>query len=47
MAKKDIRIICKNIFKSGSETSVRIFTQKWIEVINLLEKRRFASVNKR
>ena len=31
--------ICKSVFKSGENTTTKIqFTQKWIELINKLEK---------
>lgn len=38
MAAKNIRIACKSIFKNGCSMSKSIFTQKWIQVINKLEK---------
>ena len=38
MPKKEIQIICKSVFKSGENTSGTQFTQKWIEMVNQLEK---------
>lgn len=36
---KGTQIICKNIFRSSNETAFRKeYTQKWIELINRLEK---------
>ena len=37
--KKTDKTICKNVFKSGENTTTKIqFTKKWIELINRLEK---------
>lgn len=37
--KKTDKTICKSVFKSGENTTTKIqFTQKWIELINRLEK---------
>lgn len=36
---KTDQTICKSVFKSGENTTSKIqFTQKWIELINRLEK---------
>ena len=33
------QILCRSVFKSGENTTTKIqFTQKWIELINKLEK---------
>lgn len=36
---RETQIICKNVFKSGSKTTIReAFTKMWIELINQQEK---------
>lgn len=36
---RETQVICKNIFKSGSEKdSQKEFTRRWIELINQREK---------
>lgn len=36
---KESKAVCKSVFKSGeSTTTEREFTDKWIELINTLEK---------
>ena len=39
--------LCKSVFKSGeSTTSKTQFTQKWIEMINRIEKNKVARLTK-
>lgn len=39
------QVICKSIFKNGAViTSKKEFTQKWIELINMLEKNKSVNV---
>jgi hemerythrin-like domain-containing protein len=40
VARKEIQIVCKSIFKNGSDTSKNQFTKKWVEMINQLEKKK-------
>jgi hypothetical protein len=40
MARKEIQVVCKSIFKNGRVISKSQFTQKWVEMINRLEKRK-------
>lgn len=35
---KEIQIKVKNVFRCGADTLKREYTEKWIELINLLEK---------
>ncbi len=35
---KNSESLCKNVFKSGENIITKRFTQKWIELINSLEK---------
>jgi len=46
MERKGIQIICKSFFKSGEDISISIFTKKWIETINYLEKMKNNTVPK-
>lgn len=40
--------ICKSVFKNGENTTSKYqFTQKWIELINLLEKNKGINSGKR
>lgn len=39
MARKEIQVVCKSVFKNGG-MSKNLFTKKWIEIINRLEKRK-------
>lgn len=40
--------ICKSVFKSGENTTSKSqFTQKWIELINRLEKNKRINAGKR
>ncbi len=39
--------ICRSVFKSGENTSQTLFTQKWIELINKLEKSKRLTTGKR
>jgi hypothetical protein len=39
MSKSDTQVICKNIFKGRDNQTIQaVFTQKFIELINQLEK---------
>lgn len=39
MAKNDIKISCKNIFKHTEKEEIKKkFTDKWVDIIRLLEK---------
>ncbi|MDO4269319.1 MAG: hypothetical protein Q4C72_00175 [Eubacteriales bacterium] len=39
MAKTQTPVRCKSVFKGGgSTTTKRRFTEKWVELVNLLEK---------
>jgi hypothetical protein len=40
MARKEIQIVCKSIFKDGSDMPKGQFTKKWVEMINQLEKKK-------
>ena len=45
---KELTTVCKSVFKSGeSTTTEREFTNKWIELINTLEKDKNGSVTER
>lgn len=39
--------ICRSVFKSGENTTKKQFTQKWIELINRLEKTKGLTAGKR
>lgn len=44
---KETQVICKNIFKSGTEKdSKEEFTKKWIELINQREKNKGHAVSR-
>lgn len=48
MGKKETQVICKSVFKSGGNTTLKEqFTQKWIEVINQIEKNKRITTEKR
>jgi hypothetical protein len=39
MAKRELQILCKSVFKSGENmTSKERFTKAWIELVNQLER---------
>ncbi len=39
MAKQETQVICKSVFKSGENTTIKNqFTRKWIELINQIER---------
>ncbi|MDF2655306.1 MAG: hypothetical protein K0R19_1780 [Bacillota bacterium] len=38
MAKQEMQVICKSVFKSGENTIKIQFTHKWIELINRIER---------
>jgi len=43
--KKNSTAVCKSVFKGGkSMTSKNEFTEKWIELINNLEKNKMAAI---
>ncbi|WP_324825121.1 hypothetical protein [Sinanaerobacter sp. ZZT-01] len=45
---KDTTIICKSIFKSGSNKTLKTeFTGKWIELINQMEKNKASAAGTR
>ncbi len=45
---KNQNTVCRSVFKSGeSTTSKNQFTQKWIELINKIEKNKGAAVVRR
>ena len=46
--KEQTKAICKSVFKSGeSTTSKKELTQKWIELINKIEKDKSITLAKR
>ncbi|WP_444641639.1 hypothetical protein ACRQU7_15330 [Caproiciproducens sp. R1] len=48
MKKKEMQVTCKNVFKSGENTTLKEqFTQKWIEIINQIEKNKRIAIGKR
>lgn len=47
-AKEQTKSICKSVFKSGeSTTSKKELTQKWIELINKIERDKSVTLAKR
>lgn len=41
MAKREVQVVCKSIFENTEDCcNTARFTQKWIELINLMEKNR-------
>lgn len=46
MARSKMQIVCKSIFKNNAQTTKGQFTQKWIEMINQLEKKKKSSIKK-
>ncbi len=47
MAKQEIMIICENVFKSGENMIRSQFTQKWIDLINQIERTKGQIADKR
>jgi len=48
MGKNEVQVTCKSVFKSGENTtSKNQFTQKWIELVNKLEKSKRIAIGKR
>lgn len=46
MARKETQIVCKSVFKNDAMLTKGQFTQKWIEIINQLEKGKKISIPK-
>ncbi|TQI66832.1 hypothetical protein LY85_1513 [Clostridium sp. KNHs216] len=48
MGKKETQVACKSVFKSGENTTLKQqFTQRWIEIINQIEKNKRITTEKR